>query len=161
MRKKLGGIALSILILTLSSCSDNTVFEAKKDFKNGYWAWHDPVIFDFEIEDTTAKYNIDYFIRNSIDYKNYNIYLKHYLEDSSGSVISTKLNNVLLFDPKSGKPLGNGMGDIFNIEKTFLKDFTFPAPGKYKLRVDQFMRIDTLSNIQALGISISKVKQQE
>jgi len=156
MNKLKKAILFTISVALFSGCSnDNTVFEGKKDFKKGYWLWQEPVIFEFSVPDAGQKYNLSYFIRNSIDYEHYNLYLKHFIEDSAGNVISKKLNNVLLFEPKTGKPIGDGIGDIFNLKKDFLTDFTFPSAGQYTLRIDQYMRLDTLRHIHTIGIQVS------
>jgi len=153
-----------IIFLTsveLISCDNKTVFEGKKDMKEGYWLYKEPVHFDFEIEYSDIPYDLSFFVRNTIDYPYQNLYLQYYLEDSTGNVVKEKLYNVLLFDEKTGKPLGSGVGDIYNLEKVFLKNYHFPKSGPYQIRLDQFMRHDTLKNIQSVGFKIEKTDISE
>ena len=147
---------LLIVILFITWSCGNSAYESKVDFKNGYWLWKEPVSFSFSIDDASKKYDLSFFIRNSIDYEYQNLYIQYYLENSNGYVMTEKLHNVIVFDPKTGKPVGNGMGDIYDIERTFLSGFSFDSAGEYKLRLDQFMRKDTLHNIQAIGLKISE-----
>jgi len=144
----------------LFSCN-NSVFEEKKDFKNEYWLWKEPISFSFTIDDADQKYDLSFFVRNSIDYEFQNLYIQYYLEDSIGNILTDKLHNIIVFDPKTGKPLGNGVGDIYNIEKTFLPGFKFAKAGEYRLRLDQYMRRDTLKNIQAIGFKIVESIEQD
>ncbi len=117
--------------------------------------------FTFNINDPGKKYDLSFFVRNSIDYEYQNIYIQYYLEDQTGNVVTEKLHNVIIFDPKTGKPLGNGVGDTYDIERTFLNGFTFNQEGEYTLRFDQFMRKDTLKNIQAIGLKVSETSEQD
>jgi gliding motility-associated lipoprotein GldH len=141
------------------SCSDS-VFEKKIDFKEGYWLWKEPVSIPFEITDAGKSYDLSFFVRNSIDYEFQNLYIQYYLEDSAGNVLTEKLHNLVIFDPKTGKPLGEGLGDTYDIERTFLPAYTFSKEGNYNLRFDQFMRQDTLKNIQAIGFKITESKTE-
>lgn len=147
---------LVLLVAFLYSCGSNSVFEAKKDFKKNRWPKTEPVLFDFKIEDASADYDLAYFVRNSLDYPYQNIYLQYYLEDSVGNILSKNLNNVELFNSKTGKPLGDGLGDTYDLEKTFLNNFRFPEPGSYRLRIDQYMRQDTLEHIHSIGFVVRK-----
>ena len=87
-----------------------------------------------------------------------NIYLQYYLEDSIGRLQSKELTNVQLFNAKTGIPLGSGLGDLYDIEKPFLEKYKFESVGKYKLRIDQFMRKDSLPEIVSVGIRVETAK---
>ena len=66
-----------------------------------------------------------------------------------------------LFDPKTGQPYGNGLGDLFDQKVHFLKNYNFPATGKYTIKVLQYMREDqALSGIASFGIKIEKSQPQ-
>ncbi len=146
---------LILFTVILWSCSD-AVFEKKIDFKEGFWLWREPVSIPFEIEDADKRYDLSFFVRNSIDYEFQNLYIQYYLEDSAGNVITEKLHNLVVFDPKTGKPLGDGLGDTYDIERVFLPGYTFSKAGKYSLRFDQFMRQDTLKHILAIGFKVAE-----
>ncbi len=156
----LPGFVLVLFVVLLTACGGSATFEAKQDFKEKYWLKNEPVVFHFAIEETAPHYDFHYFIRNSLEYPYQNIYLQYYLEDSSGNVVARQLNNVELFNPKTGKPLGDGVGDVFNLEKTFLARYQFPYPGEYTLRIDQYMRQDTLRHIHTVGFILSESKPE-
>ena len=136
------------------SCDNRRVFEGKKDFDEGFWVFNNPAEFEFEISDTDIDYNLIFSIRNTAKYQYQNIYLQYYLEDSTGRLMSKELKNIQLFNTITGVPLGKGLGDIFDVERTFLEKYSFSNPGKYQLRIDQFMRQDSLPEILAVGLRV-------
>lgn len=149
-------LILAFSVILLCACGESATYEGKQDFEEKYWLKNEPVVFEFAVVETEATYDFRYFIRNSLEYPYQNIYLQYYLEDSSGNVIARQLNNVELFDSKTGKPLGSGAGDIYNLEKTFLRDYRFPHEGGYTLRIDQYMRQDTLRHVHTVGLILTK-----
>jgi gliding motility-associated lipoprotein GldH len=144
------------LILVHASCDRGRLFEAKKDFEDRYWASNETVEFEFNIEDASQPYDLLYNVRNTNAYPFQNLYLQYYLEDSTGHVVSKELNNILLFDPVTGIPKGDGLGDIYSLQKTFLKDYIFESSGSYRIRIDHHMRKDTLPEIVSITFRIEK-----
>ena len=138
----------------ITSCEQNLVFEGKKDFPERYWVFNDPAVFDFEIAETDKEYDVLVNVRNSGKYKYQNIYLQYYLEDEAGKLISKELKNIQLFNPITGVPVGSGLGDLYDVERPFLEKYKFDQAGKYRFRIDQFMRQDSLPEIVAVGVRI-------
>ncbi len=143
-----------LVTLALGSCDSNRVFEKNQDFKDNAWAIADIQEFRFEIKDTTKKYAIFFNVRNAIFYEYYNLYLKHTLMGPDGKAISTNLHELFLMDKKTGKPLGDGAGDIFDHQVLALKNQTFTRPGTYTIRLQQYMRRDPLPGVMAVGIRV-------
>lgn len=146
-------ISIGFLFI-IFGCDSNSVFNGKKDFSEKYWSFNDPAEFEFEIKETAKPYNFFLNVRNTSRYQFQNIYLQYYLEDSTGMLLAKELKNIQLFNSITGVPLGEGIGDIFDIEKIVLEGYSFQNPGKYKLRFDQFMRQDTLPEILSVGLRI-------
>jgi len=138
----------------LSGGDNKRVSEAKKDFKENFWVFNDPAEFEFQIEDAEKSYNLLFNIRNTSKYKYQNIYLQYYLEDSTGRLLSNDLKNIQLFHKITGVPMGKGLGDILDIEKVFLEKYRFDNPGLYRLRIDQFMRQDSLPDVLSVGLRV-------
>ncbi len=140
-------------------CNSNSIFEEKKDFSEGYWVFNNPAEFEFDVVEDNRSYNFLFSIRNTSKYQYRNIYLQYYLEDSTGRLLSKELKNVQLFHPKTGIPLGQGLGDLFDLERTFLEDYQIENKGKYKLRIDQFMRQDSLPEILSIGLKVQYAEE--
>jgi len=147
-------ILFLVLFFVVSGCDSKRVFEGKKDFAENYWVFNDPAEFEFEIEDTDETYNLFFNVRNTSKYQYQNIYLQYYLEDSTGRLLSNELKNIQLFNKITGVPMGKGLGDILDIEKVFLEKYHFDKPGKYRLRIDQFMRQDSLPEVLSVGLRV-------
>lgn len=154
-------IGIFLALLWFSACDSKRVFEEKKDFKKGYWVFSDAAIFDFNIKDPSLKYKMLFNIRVNNKYAYQNLYLQYYLEDSIGQVLKKDLINLQLFNPVTGVPLGDGLGDIYDLQRSFIPEYQFDKAGKYKMRIDHFMRKDTLPDILAVGFRLEKVEEDQ
>lgn len=148
---------LTILVVgyILSSCNEPSQYEGKIDLKNGYWVKNDVKSFEFDLEEeenNSRDFLVNY--RVGADYPFQNLYVKYQLKDSLGKVISEKLQNHILFDPKTGYPLGDGLGDMYLCTDTLFHNMEISRPGLYELQLQQYMRLDTLKHLNAIGLRI-------
>ncbi len=144
---------------SFQACDDNIVLKENYDFETKSWAIKNVPSFDFEIIDTNVRYNIYYNLRNNLSYPFYNLYLKCFLMDSSGKEVSKKLDELILINPKTGNPYGDGIGDIYSHKIIAFKNYHFPKSGKYKIKLKQYMRQNPLQDILSVGITIEKKEQ--
>jgi len=142
--------------LFFSGCDKNSIFEGNKNFESRYWVFNDPAVFEFEISNLQDKYDLSLNVRTTGDFKYQNLYIQYYLEDTTGQLINEDLKNIQLFHPVTGVPVGDGIGGSYDVTRTFLEDYSFTKSGKYILRLDQFMRIDTLREVLSVGFRIEK-----
>ncbi len=147
----LGFIALATL-----ACDSQTVYSEYTDIDEGRWTIKNAPSFTFRITDPTISYNIYYNLRNSVSYPYYNLYLTRYLLDSAGKELESRLDELILMDPKTGKPLGDGLGDLFDHKVVMKRNYRFPKAGSYTIRIRQYMRQDPLPDVQSVGISVEK-----
>ena len=140
----------------LLACDSNAIHKDLVEFDNYEWAADDIKSFDFEIKDNTQPYQLNYLLRNAINYPFYNIYLKTWLRDSTGKELKSGMEEVILFDEKTGKPFGDGLGDLFDqrVTASQYKNFKFPYAGKYTFEMQQNMRPDPLVGILSIGFEI-------
>lgn len=160
-RRKIYGyifVGLWITLLSISSCDSNRVFEKNINFENKQWLVDSTPVFQFEIQNPQKAYNIYWNVRNTINYPYQNLYLTYYLEDTLGNLITTDLNNMQLFHPKTGKPYGDGLGDIFSHQFLALPAYTFDSAGTYQFRLEQYMRTDTLKDIVSIGMRVEEAQ---
>jgi gliding motility-associated lipoprotein GldH len=152
--KKLALFSAICIAFLLSSCDKNRVFEKNNDFETNNWKIADVQEFPFEIKDVSKSYNIYFNIRNAIFYEYYNLYIKHTLVGPDGKKISTNLHEAFLMDKKTGEPLGDGSGDIFDHQILGLKNQKFTKPGTYTIKLQQYMRRDPLPGIMSIGVRV-------
>lgn len=146
-----------LVVITLVGCGDSRVFEDYKDFSSKSWLVNDTVNFEFTITDSQVPYKLNCNIRNSLDYPYSRIFVNYTLEDSTHKVLSSKLVSSYLFDGKTGEPNGDsGIGDIY--DHSFNLENRKFAKGRYYIKLQQFMRTDTLKGILAAGARVEKIE---
>lgn len=150
-------IVILFLLGLVTGCDETRVFEKNVDFENRVWMMGHKPEFEFGIQDTTTQYNIYCSVRNSLSYPYSRLFLTWYLQDSIGKVEQQKLVSKLIFDPKTGKPEGtSGLGDIYDHRFLLIQSHRFRYSGIHKLKLEQFMRKDTLEGVLAVGVRIEK-----
>ena len=154
--KKTGWVALLGLALWLGGCNPNTVYSEYEDIDKGLWYVNHAPTFTFQIADAGQPYNIYYNLRNSLSYPYYNLYLTRYLTDSSGRTVESRLDEIILMDPKTGEPRGDGLGDLFDHKVLIKPNYRFPKAGSYTIRIRQYMRQNPLPDILSVGITVEK-----
>ena len=147
------------LILPFACTNSNRIYEQNIDLSDNFWLADSVLHFEFEITEADKDYNLYYTIRNSISYPYHNLYVQFTLEDSVGNALSKALQNMDLFDPITGSPLGDGLGDIFDHRILAVSNQHFPKNGYYRFKIQQFMRQDTLPLILSVGLRIEKSQE--
>ena len=145
-----------ILVFAAFSCGGNRIFEKNVKFSDRIWHKDSAAVFNFEISDINTNYRFYFNLRNTILYPYQNIYLTYALEDTLGNVYDSDLTNINLFDSKTGKPHGSGMGDIFDHQYLVIDNYQFNNPGTYLFRIKQYMRMDSLPEIMSVGLRIER-----
>jgi gliding motility-associated lipoprotein GldH len=106
-----------LVILTISACSNQDGIKEIRDLKDYTWPIAKAEIFEIDIKDISKPYTFRYLLRNATQYPYYNLYLSQKLLDPTGAVIKNTTDEIILFDVKTGKPLGDGLGDMFDHKK--------------------------------------------
>ena len=147
---------LLISALVILGCDSNKIYDSYSDLPDAIWHEDSLVVFDLNLSQSELDYQLTYNVRYIEEYPYYNVYVKFYLEDSASNLIRSELQELILFDKKTGKPLGDGLGDIFDREIPIFNDFKFPYNGDYSFKVKQFMRVENLPGIMSFGIKLKK-----
>jgi gliding motility-associated lipoprotein GldH len=151
------GVMLLLAFLVIA-CDDKRIYEKNQDFDSREWVISEKPSFEFFVDDTSSKYNLYFNVRNEVSYPKANLYFTYYIADSTGKEIQKKLRSEYLFDKKTGKPFGSsGLGDIYDHQIPIANQFQFKHPGKYRVSFEQFMRMDTLPGILAVGLRVEKI----
>ncbi len=147
-----------IFIFLFFSCGNQRVFEDNIEFAERAWKISEPAKFDFQITDTLKKYNLLMDVRNSLEYPYARLFVNYKLTKDS-SVLSKEMIAAYLFDQKTGKPLGSsGLGDLYDHQFFILKNYSFKKPGRYQMKLEQFMRLDTIPGIIAVGLRVEEAE---
>ncbi|CAN5354574.1 gliding motility lipoprotein GldH [soil metagenome] len=149
-------LILFAIVFLFWACDDIRLYERNVDIEGKTWHQDSIPVFSFNIDNTAQTYNFYYNFRNTRAYPYRNLYVRYALEDSTGAVISSDLHNMNLFDPVTGKPYGDGLGDIFEHQVLALREVKFDAPGEYHFKIQQYMRMNSLPEIISVGLRVEK-----
>lgn len=147
-------LSLLIVVLALSSCGDDRIFEDYRGMKQLQWSIADTV--RFELEAQPAKSKLIIAVKYTDDYDFRNLYVRYLLKDSSALVLENTLVNIPLFERTSGKPLGKGFGT------TYTKYDTLPIQTESDIHVVdfiQYMRVESLNGVEAIGLKVIPSRQ--
>ena len=151
--------SIAVILILLVGCDSRRVFEDNVEFRQRNWKITEPVQFEFQISDVSKKYNVLMNIRNSLDYPYARIFVNYNLQKQDTTSLSQKMIAEYLFDQKTGKPSGtSGIGDLYDHQFSILKNYSFEKAGIYKMKLDQFMRMDTIPGILAVGVRVETVE---
>jgi gliding motility-associated lipoprotein GldH len=143
-------------LLALSACDSARIFDTFTDLEGNKWPIAKVPTYTFEIKETAQAYDLFFNVRNSASYPFYNLYLRHELYGPDGKLLNSALHNLYLSDAKTGEPTGSGSGDLFDHQVRFMQKVHFKAPGKYTVKIKQYMRKDPLPDIMAIGLRVAR-----
>ncbi len=148
-----------VILIFCIACDSQRVYEKYTDFDQHQWLSNNHPEFEFQVDDITTTYNVYANVRNTVSYPYARLFFNYYLVDSTNATLKHELKTTFLFDAKTGKPLGqSGIGDLYDQQFILLNDYQFKQPGKYAVVLEQFMRLDTLEGITAVGVRVEKTK---
>lgn len=146
---------LLLLVLgTAAACNSDRVFEEYQGMPDLHWKVEDTVSFEVEALDPEASLPL-LGIRYNDTYGFHNLYIRYLLADSLGNTLVDSLINIHLFDSKSGRPLGEGFGNVHTLYDT-LPSTLVPGDQKLRFQFIQYMRVEELEGIEAVGLKINR-----
>jgi gliding motility-associated lipoprotein GldH len=136
------------------SCQTPAFFEQNSSINNSVWNVQDKLIFDFQIEDTLAFYDLYINVRNTGKYKFSNLYIFSDTKFPDGEIYRDTIECILA--DLSGRWLGSGIGDVFDNRILYKPNVHFNIAGQYQITFEQAMRQPELSEIMDVGLRIEK-----
>lgn len=155
--QKIIGFILSLLLL--SNCTEDRVFDRSISMGEIGWLQKNTLDFPFQIQDTTLLYDLQVAVRQSNEYPFYNLYFVPQIEREDGKPFKRGMAEAFFYDAKTGKAKGSGLGDIYSHRYVIFHGLKFNKSGKYRVKLAQFMRTDTLKGIVSVGASLIKSRQ--
>jgi gliding motility-associated lipoprotein GldH len=146
---------LFVITFTMISCDSNKVFDQYIEVENATWKRENIAKFSVDIKDTTNAHNLYINVRNKGNYPYSNLYMFVKIEGPDGN-FSIDTVNCILAD-KSGKWLGNGIGDLWDVKVPYIGGFKFAKSGEYQFSFEQAMRVENgLEGITDMGLRIER-----
>jgi gliding motility-associated lipoprotein GldH len=150
-------ISLFLAFVCMACGGDELINERHSMGETG-WIQKNKVEIPFEITDTSQVYEMQVAIRQTNTYSFYNLYFISEILNDQGRRLKKAEAEAILYDAKSGKPKGSGLGDMYSHSYTIFKNLKFPKSGNYRIRLQQNMRMDTLEGVVSVGASLIKMK---
>lgn len=154
--KFLGNILIVLIVIFTYSCSTGVVYDQNREVGENGWYKNDAARFDVEIDDTLATYDYYINIRHTVDYRYSNLYVFMNTTYPNGNIGRDTVEFVLA--DKAGKWFGKGWGEVKDISVPIVKGMKFPLKGSYTFQIQQAMRVDSLKEINDIGIRIEHSK---
>jgi gliding motility-associated lipoprotein GldH len=148
------GLAILLLVGSLSSCDPNRVYEKNKDIPDYQWKYDNVLAFPFSIKDTNALYNIYVNMRHTHFFPYRNIWLKVKTQFPKGKQLEKRVE-IKLANEK-GKWYSDCAGDICDYQVAIQENAYFDQKGEYKIHLEQNMRQNPLPGIMDMGIRVEK-----
>jgi len=154
LNRNLSFFSFAIVVILLASCDSKRFFEENKSIENGVWSNTNSRIFNVNISDTLAHYDLYLNVRNDGVYHYSNLYLFiHTLLPGGKTAIDTVECQLADAD---GKWRGSGLGSLKFNRFLFQRGMVFPRKGLYRFELEQAMRVKELKGIRDVGIRIEK-----
>lgn len=118
-----------------------------------HWNKDSALSFDFEVKDTTAKYNFYLLSRNNNQYPYSNLYLITEFSNPDGEKFKDTLQYFLSYPDGEWVGKGNSLKELYLL---YRENISFKDTGKYKLKVWHGMREDRLVGIEDLSLIVDK-----
>lgn len=148
--------AIIAIAIVLVSCDRNKVYEEYVEIEDNLWQNKNIVKFEFEVDDTATLHNVYINVRHATVYPYNNLWL---FVKSSAPNGHTNVDTVeCVLADNSGKWLGDGLGDIWDIQIPWKLSIRFPVKGKYIVEYQQGMRVDALPGIMDMGLRVEKAE---
>ncbi len=166
MRRRVGNhrrlclTLLSLMMILVSSCGREAVYEEHHDIPEAGWNKDSAVSFAVEILDTTASYEVYLYLRNNHAYPYRNIYFFRSVDSERGTEFADTAEYTMA-DPY-GKWLGKGAGSIKTHEWPFRTSrVQFNQSGTYIFNIQHAMRTDQLLGLESVGLGVYKAENTE
>ena len=145
--------------LFIQSCQIEPGFEENTSL--GTTGWPEKQVLSYKIPEIpeSGSYQLFVNIRQNEDYPFYNCYFIPQIKDGKGKIIKRTLAEGIFYEPKTGKPRGEGSGNLYNHSYLIFDKLTLKKGEKITIEISQFMRRDTLKGIYSVGYSLKPTKK--
>ena len=143
------------LLVFLSMSCESALYDQTIQIEKETWKTNKAIPFEFDILDTLSQYNIFLEIVHRPWFNYQNIYCK--VESYSPLGLAQKQINPLELASKKGYWLGECTEEKCIRKIPFITRSKFNLPGKYKIILHQYSRLDSLEGILSLRLIIDQI----
>jgi len=145
---------LLISIVLFTACDINFLYEKKIELTDNQWTYDNPLVYDFEIEDTVARYNIFLEIEHTPEFPFQNLYTKIYTTYPTGRTIESQIS-IDLAD-KTGKWYGKCGSEDCLLRVGLQQNTFFKEIGKHQIVFEQYTRQEAVKGLNSIAFLLQK-----
>ena len=149
------GFFLFLCLFCCFSCKNEMVYNHYQPIEGLLWDKGKEYRFTFRANDTTARYNISFQVRNNNFYPYQNLWIFCTETPPAGMEERRDTVECMLAD-EFGRWQGKGIA-LYQSAFPLRTHYVFPRKGSYTFSFRQAMRCDTLGGIPEIGLRIEKV----
>ena len=150
-------LGLALLIFCMG-CGPEIIYQKQRKIKPSGWSYADTFNFPFEIKDTSQLYNLFLTLDHGTGFGSQNLYVKLYTGFPDGHEVSQQLS--LDISDKIGQWLGDCDSESCILDIPIQTNAYFNQIGEHHFKLEQYMRTDSLPEINAVSFRI-EVSEQE
>jgi gliding motility-associated lipoprotein GldH len=150
-------LSLILILLLFAGCSG--VYEKHQEVEDMVWKRDQAYVFEVEIDEPRAGYQVNGAIRHHEAMSVHDIVTK--ITYSGPGVSETAFDFVFTLANEHGEWLGDGMGDIYDMEQQIVERLAFPEAGTYTFTIQHVMKQEMIPGVMAVSLSLKKLKDYE
>ena len=152
--RSLASSALLAMLLFFTACSSGKIYEDHKEIKGNVWNRFDVLEFEFNVEDISPAYDFYVAFRYMEQMPLDHIDIEFTFYSPSGETRSSE--HRVEFRDSGDKPLGKGMGDLWDLEKLLREGYKYTEPGICKVEISSTMSYADIPGIMQVGLVVRK-----
>jgi gliding motility-associated lipoprotein GldH len=141
----------------LFSCSPGKIYEKHVKMENLAWNRFNTITFNVPIEDISPGYDILVAIRHITDIPYRDLEVNVYLTGPDGETRSRDIT--IRIKDNEGKNLGDGLGELWDIQSVAWRELKFSVPGTCKVEVSSGMSQLDLIGVMEVGLVVTKSRK--
>jgi gliding motility-associated lipoprotein GldH len=150
----------ALCIICFVGCLPSGQYMSKKYMTHHYWHSKDAATFKVNINDTSKGYYMNFLMQHGQDYNFSNIWCQLITKYPNGSIDSTLLEIPLAL--ASGQWMGTSANSMVEHTMNLAPNagiMHFTDKGIYEFKLLQYMRVDTLQDVEYVGLQLEKLEQ--
>ena len=141
-----------VLLLLLSSCGPDIIYEKDYELPETGWSYADTLNFEVSIQDTLGVYNLFLDLTHSREYPFENMYVRIHTTFPSGRRITQQVS--LELAGEAGIWKGDCGSEFCQIAIPIQTNAYFDQPGTYEFTLEQYMRRNPLPGVQSIAFRV-------
>ena len=144
-------LPLLLLPLLLISCGPDPLYTSRHDFPSG-WSYADSLTFAFDVQDTTARYDLELSLAHAPTFPNQNTYVLIDTYFPDGRHLTQPVS--LELADRFGRWYGDCNGETCELTVPIQRNARFDRAGAHRLVVRQYARREVLPEVTEVGFRV-------